>query len=110
VQWKTQALSMNFANLEGNDPCNRDTGFFVKAKMVGKRWRTDKKLAVGDTVAQLKRKYPKAKTAGSPKVFGLIFRLEPASVGGGRVPRLLANVSSKGTIRSFEVAQSNAGE
>ena len=73
------------------------------------RWRTDKKLAVGDTVARLKRTYPKGMTAGSPKVLGLIFRREPAGVGGGRVPRLLAHVS-KSTIGAFEVDQSNTGE
>jgi hypothetical protein len=112
VRWKALGLRMFFANLGGANPCAAETGFFTVALTTSKSWRTANGLAVGDRLAKLKRKSPRARRGdrrGGRVEWWLVTRRELPALGGARVPRLIALVR-KGRVVAFELNQSNAGE
>lgn len=61
--WKALRMTASFYNLGGQAPCSRAGGMLGTAIMRGKRWQTDRGLAVGDTLAQVRRAYPSARIA-----------------------------------------------
>jgi hypothetical protein len=59
VRWRDLGLRIEFYNLGGTDACS-GAGRFLRATITSRRWRTAKGLRVGDSVARLRRLYPRA--------------------------------------------------
>lgn len=111
--WSSYGLSMGFYNLGGRNACDPRYGRFNKAVMHGTRWRTDRKLRIGMTVAQLQTAYPRATFHRGrrylwPSGWWLVTR--PSQFGlGGTYPGLLAETSN-GVVRSLQVRFAAGGD
>ena len=60
LAWRSLGLRIEFYNLGGQDACSREGGRFGGATITSRRWRTSKGLRVGDSVARIRRLYPRA--------------------------------------------------
>jgi hypothetical protein len=65
LRWPGSGLEIVFVATTG-DTCNPDESLFCAAYLTTHRWRTDKGLHVGDTVAKLHALYPGAQRVGEP--------------------------------------------
>jgi hypothetical protein len=111
--WTRHALTIDFYNLGGDDPCSRRYGFFGRAIMRGDHWRTSKGLRLGDPVARLRSLYPRARYhAGRrgfrPSGWWLVPRRSRFGLP-GTYPGLLAE-TSRGRVTAFRVHYQRGGE
>jgi hypothetical protein len=60
LTWRSLGLRIEFYNLGGRDACSREGGRFGGATITSRQWRTSKGLRVGDSVARIRRLYPRA--------------------------------------------------
>ena len=102
--WGSIGLRVSLYNLAGGNPCKPKTGYFSTAQMTGSRWRTDRGLAVGATLARLKQLYPKAKRHGEQ--WWLVPRFTQAT---GSYPGLAAMIVA-GMVSAFQVIYGAGGE
>ncbi len=59
AHWRRIGLTLTFLDLSGRNPCT--TGILIRATVTSRgAWRTGKGLRKGDSVARLRRLYPKA--------------------------------------------------
>jgi hypothetical protein len=111
--WVRHALTIDFYNLGGGDPCSRRFGFFGRAIMRGDHWRTSKGLRLGDPVARLRRLYPTArfhigKRGFRPSGWWLVVRKNRFGLP-GTSPGLLAETRN-GRVTAFRVQYQRGGE
>jgi hypothetical protein len=60
ASWKRIGLTLTFLDLSGRNPCR--TGILIRATITSRgAWRTAKGLRKGDSVARLRRLYPRAR-------------------------------------------------
>lgn len=104
VTWKSIGVTALFYNLAGADPCKRSgfSGFFLKATMTDRRWQTDKGLRIGDSVARLRRIYPRSRQSGADWIL--------STSGTGIYTSSSVATSSNGRVRSFTVAYPAGGD
>ena len=77
--WRPLGLHVVLYTLGARNPCGLRVARFGSATMRGPRWRTSVGLRIGDTVARLRRLYPRAKRVGSS--WALVVRRSPFGVG-----------------------------
>lgn len=59
ASWRRIGLTLSFLDLSGRNPCR--TGILIRATITSRAaWRTAKGLRKGDSVARLRRLYPRA--------------------------------------------------
>jgi hypothetical protein len=106
VAWHGQGLKIAFANFGGGSACNPDLGRAQSARAYGERWRTARGLGIGDKVARLRDRYPRANRRG--RVWWL---LKAVSLIGEphRYPVLAATVRGA-RVRSFSLFIGAAGD
>ena len=102
--WGSIGLRVTLYNLGGKNPCRPKTGYFGSALLTGARWSTGKGLRPGDTLARLRRLYPRAERHGSS--WWLVIRFTQAT---GRYPGLQASVAG-GTVASFLIIYGAGGD
>lgn len=102
--WGSIGLRVSLYNLAGKNPCKPATGYFSTAVMTGSRWKTNKGLAVGATLAKLKQLYPNAKRHSDS--WWLVPRFTQAT---GSYPGLSAMIAG-GKVVSFQVIFGAGGE
>jgi hypothetical protein len=111
--WARHALTIDFYNLGGDDPCTRRFGFFGRAIMRGDHWRTSKGLRLGDPVARMRSLYPQARfntgrRGFRPSGWWLVTRRNRFGLS-GTYPGLLAE-TSHGRVTAFRVTYQRGGE
>jgi hypothetical protein len=111
--WTRHALTIDFYNLGGADPCTPRGGFFGRAIMRGDHWRTTKGLRLGDTVARLRRLHSNARSHPGTRGFWpagwwLVPRRERFGAG-GTYPGLLAETAG-GRVIAFHVRYQRGGD
>jgi hypothetical protein len=111
VRWRAIGLFVEFYNLGGDDSCRPASGRFRRATMTGRRWRTAKGLRIGDSVARLRRLYPRA-TFRAERFYGrawwLVTRTSPFGLRDD-YPGLRATVRN-GRVQAFVVEYAAGGD
>jgi hypothetical protein len=111
--WRPIGLTLGVYNLGGQDPCSPEFGRFGRALMRGPAWRTSKGLRLGDPVARLRQRYPRAKLHPGlrhfwPAGYWLVVRGNRFGYG-GTYPGLLAETRN-GRVVSFVIRYQAGGE
>jgi hypothetical protein len=111
--WQAYGLTILFYNLGGANPCTPAGGYFSRAIMRGRRWRTGKGLAVGMRATRVRRFYPRAAWHRGlrgywPTGWWLITRRSPFG-GGEGYPGLLAETRN-GRVFSLQVRYPAGGD
>ena len=106
VAWRPIGLSILFYNLGGGDACAPASGRFRTATMSGPLWKTSKGLAVGDSVAKLRRIYPRATPHG--RAWWLVTRF--TRIGDNRNYPGLRAVVANGRVRAFVIEYAAGGD
>jgi hypothetical protein len=113
ARWGRHALTIDFYNLGGDDPCSRRFGFFSRAIMRGDHWRTSKGLRLGDPVARVRSLYPQARFHSGrrgfrPSGWWLVSRRNRCGLP-GTYAGLVAE-TSRGRVTAFRVHYQRGGE
>jgi hypothetical protein len=106
VRWAGLGMRMTLYNLGGVNPCRPSAGRFSDALITGRRWRTANGLAMRDSLARLRRLYPRATRHGA--WWWLVTRRSPF---GERLlyPGLAAKVR-RGRVVAFAVSYAAGGD
>jgi hypothetical protein len=104
ARWSGLGLAITFYNLGGQNACGRTTGYFGEALISAPGWRTSRGLAIGDSLARLRRVFPAAKQHGSR--WWLVPRFTQAT---GSYAGLSAGIRG-GKISNFQVIFGKGGE
>lgn len=112
VDWRTLGVRGNFVNLgaprRGRTTCSTTVGKLQTAEIRGRRWRTQNGLAVGDSVARLRKLHPDARRHGT--TWWLATKASQlGGDGSGRIPIVRANVKD-GKVTVFVLWIGAAGE
>jgi hypothetical protein len=109
--WHRMGLLITFYNLGGHDPCQPQYGYFGRAIITGKSWRTSKGIRLGDPERLLWTHYPKAiRTQDRYWGAGYWLVTRYSRVGaGGSYPGLLAR-TNKGRVSAFLVHYQAGGD
>jgi hypothetical protein len=107
VRWAALGIRFTFQNFGAVDSCQPRHGRAQKGVVSGDRpWRTGKGLRLGDTVARLKRLYPRSRR--SRRGFPLVRAVSPF----GRITRytVLGARISQGRVSAFTLKVFAAGD
>jgi hypothetical protein len=112
VDWRGLGVRANFVNLgaprRGQTTCATTVGRLQTAEIRGARWRTQNGLAVGDSVARLRRLHPGARRHGTTWWLATKASMLGGD-GSGRIPIVRANVKD-GKVTVFVLWIGAAGE
>jgi hypothetical protein len=111
--WGAYGLTIQFYNLGGQNACTPRYGFFSRAFMRGRRWRTGSGLRVGVPARSILRYHPRAtwhrgKRYFWPSGWWLVTHTSPVG-GGGQYPGLLAETRN-GRVFGFQVRYPAGGD
>jgi hypothetical protein len=106
ARWADLGLRINFYNLGGQNPCQRQYGYFSDATMVGRQWQTAKGLRIGDPSRKLYATYTPRRFTGAWA--WLVTRYLPYA-GGFHYPGLAAKIQ-RGWVVAFRVRYPAGGE
>ena len=112
--WGAYGLTIHFYNLGGQNACAPQYGFFSRAFMRGKRWRTASGLRIGAPVRLILRYHPRATWHPGERYFWpsgwwLVVRTSPYGPGDTPYPGLLAE-TRKGLVFGFQVRYAAGGD
>jgi hypothetical protein len=99
VRWTPLGLRIHFYNLGGHDACKRQYGYFGRALITGKQWRTSKGLRIGEPSRRLYVLYSPRRFTG-PWAW-LLTRYTPIGVN-GHYPGLEAKLHN-GWVVAFRI-------
>jgi hypothetical protein len=106
ARWAELRLRINFYNLGGHDPCERQYGYFSDATIVGRQWQTAKGLRLGDPARKLYALYAPRRFTGAWA--WLVTRHLPYG-GGSYYPGLSAKIH-RGWVVAFRIRYPAGGD
>lgn len=116
VRWSSIGLVICFANFGGYDACTQSGGFAGSAIVKGRaarRWRTDRGLRVGASLATLRKLYPAAAYHSGgyyPKSWWLVVGTNPYGQGCPCPQPILRAKLNRGHVSSFRLWIGSAGD
>lgn len=112
-EWRDLGLTINFANLGGQDPCgpNGRVGSIelggVPAEQAG--WETEQRVRVGMAFQSVRKLYPDARSV--PNTKGAIALIEgPSPIGDGNITPVLSARAQHGEVSQLGLSVGAAGE
>jgi hypothetical protein len=112
--WPSYGLTIHFYNLGGQNACTPQFGYFSRAFMRGRRWRTASGLRIGAPARSIRRYHPRATwhpglRYGWPPGWWLVTRTSPYGSGDSRYPGLLAETRDA-RVFGFQVRYPAGGD